>query len=68
MGMLIAGAHIRYPMPGACHHPMAGTFAPPDLVLHTDKDVTGVAQLLRLARPGLFDLADRPGLREVARG
>ncbi|MDV9193814.1 hypothetical protein R6M67_00025 [Streptomyces sp. Wh19] len=41
---------------------------PPDLVLHTDKDVTGVAQLLHPARPGLLDLADRPDLREVARG
>ncbi|WP_442810460.1 hypothetical protein [Streptomyces sp. Wh19] len=28
MGTLVAGADIRYPTPGACHHPMTGSFAP----------------------------------------
>ncbi|MQY05322.1 FAD-dependent monooxygenase [Actinomadura macrotermitis] len=65
MGAFIAGADIRYPMPGTGHHPLAGTFAP-DLVLHTDQGVTGTAELLRTARPVLLDLADRADLREAA--
>ncbi|GGQ45637.1 2-polyprenyl-6-methoxyphenol hydroxylase-like FAD-dependent oxidoreductase [Actinomadura coerulea] len=67
MGRLLSGADIRYPMPGAAHHPMAGAFAP-DLTLHTDQGVTSVAELMRSARPVLLDLADRPDLREAARG
>ncbi|MFD0474573.1 FAD-dependent monooxygenase [Nonomuraea thailandensis] len=66
MGALVAGTDIRYPMPGAGHHPLAGTFAP-DLTLHTDEGVTSVADLLRPARPILLDLAGRPELRETAR-
>lgn len=64
MGALIAGADIRYPMPGA-DHPLAGAFAP-DLALHTDQGETGVAELARAARPVLLDLADRADLREAA--
>ena len=67
MGALLSGADIRYPMPGAVHHPLAGTFAP-DLTLHTDQGIIGVADLMRSARPVLLDLADRPDLREAARG
>ncbi|MEV0666204.1 FAD-dependent monooxygenase [Actinomadura luteofluorescens] len=66
MGALLSGSDIRYPMPGADHHPLAGTFAP-DLTLHTDQGVTSVADLMRSARPVLLDLADRPDLREAAR-
>ncbi|MEV4017284.1 FAD-dependent monooxygenase [Nonomuraea angiospora] len=66
MGAMVAGADIRYPMPGTNPHPLAGTFAP-DLTLHTDQGMTSVAELLRPARPILLDLADRPDLREAAR-
>ncbi|MCA2178658.1 FAD-dependent monooxygenase [Nonomuraea glycinis] len=65
MGALVAGADIRYPMPGS-HHPLAGAFAP-DLTLHTDQGVTSVAELMHAARPVLLDLADRPDLRQAAR-
>ncbi|MEV4753198.1 FAD-dependent monooxygenase, partial [Streptosporangium sp. NPDC049248] len=64
MGAMVAGADIRYPMPGT--NPLAGTFAP-DLTLHTDQGITGVAELLHPARPILLDLADRPDLRKAAR-
>ncbi|GAA3073790.1 FAD-dependent monooxygenase [Streptosporangium carneum] len=66
MGAMVAGADIRYPMPGTNPHPLAGTFAP-DLALHTDQGITGVAELLHPARPILLDLADRPDLREAVR-
>nr|BFE62553.1 FAD-dependent monooxygenase [Dactylosporangium thailandense] len=66
MGALVAGTDIRYSMPGTGHHPLTGTFAP-DLALHTDQGVTGVADLLHPARPILLDLADRSDLREAAR-
>lgn len=65
MGALLAGADIRYPMPGSHHHPMAGAFAP-DLTLHTDQGMTSVAELMHTARPVLLDLADRPDLRRIA--
>ena len=65
LAALIAGADIRYPMPGAAH-PLAGTFAP-DLTVHTDQGTTTVADLMHEARPVLLDLAGRPGLREAAR-
>ncbi len=64
---LIAGTDIRYPLPGPGGHPLTGTFAP-DLTLHTDQGTTSVAELMHPARPVLLDLADRPDLREVARG
>ncbi|TKK85197.1 FAD-binding monooxygenase [Herbidospora galbida] len=66
MGALVAGADLRHPTPG-CDHPLAGTFAP-DLTLHTDHGVTGVAELMRAARPVFLDLADRADLREAVRG
>ncbi|MEU7987856.1 FAD-dependent monooxygenase [Streptosporangium canum] len=66
MGALVAGTDIRYPMPGTSHHPLTGTFAP-DLTLHTDQGITGVARLMHPARPVLLDLADRPDLRQAAR-
>jgi 2-polyprenyl-6-methoxyphenol hydroxylase-like FAD-dependent oxidoreductase len=66
IGALIAGADIRYPMPGSDPHALAGTFAP-DLTLHTDRGTTTVAQLMHAARPVFLDLADRADLREVAR-
>ena len=59
IGALIAGADLRYPLPGADRHPLVGTFAP-DLGPHADG---GVA-----ARPLLLDLVDRADLREVAHG
>jgi 2-polyprenyl-6-methoxyphenol hydroxylase-like FAD-dependent oxidoreductase len=65
MGALLAGADIRYPMPGAGHHTLAGAFAP-DLTLHTDQGMTGVAELMRTARPVLLDLADRKDLHQTA--
>ncbi|MFI7111510.1 FAD-dependent monooxygenase [Nonomuraea sp. NPDC050227] len=66
MGSMVAGADIRYPMPGPNPHPLAGTFAP-DLPLHTGQGTTCVAELLHPARPVLLDLADRADLREAAR-
>jgi hypothetical protein len=65
MGALVAGTDIRYPMPGSGHHAMAGTFAP-NLTLHTDQNVTSVAELLHTARPVLLVLADRPDLHRTA--
>lgn len=65
IGTMIAGADIRYPMPGANPHPLAGTFTP-DLTLYTDQGTTSVAQLMRTARPILLDLADRAEPRETA--
>ncbi|WP_433332360.1 FAD-dependent monooxygenase [Spirillospora sp. CA-294931] len=67
MGALIAGTDIRYPMPHPNGHALTGTFAP-DLVLRTEEGTTSVAELLRGARPVLLDLADRPDVRDTARG
>lgn len=64
-GMISAG-DVRYPMPGADPHPLAGAFAP-DLTLFTEAGTTSVAELLRTARPVFLDLADRADLRELAR-
>jgi 2-polyprenyl-6-methoxyphenol hydroxylase-like FAD-dependent oxidoreductase len=66
MGALIAGADIRYPMPGPSQHPVIGTFAP-NLTLHTERGRASVAELMRPARPILLDLADRADIRETAR-
>ena len=65
LGALIAGADLRYPVPGDDQHALAGTFAP-DLALRTDRGTTSVAQLMRSARPVLLDLAGRSDLREIA--
>jgi 2-polyprenyl-6-methoxyphenol hydroxylase-like FAD-dependent oxidoreductase len=65
IGAFIAGSDIRYPMPGANPHALAGSFAP-DLTLHTDRGTTSVAHLMHTARPVFFELADRKGLRELA--
>ncbi|MEU5878498.1 FAD-dependent monooxygenase [Spirillospora sp. NPDC047279] len=67
MGALLAGADIRYPMPGSDRHALVGAFAP-DLALHTDQGVSRVAELMHPARPVLLDLAGREDLRETARG
>ncbi|MFI2214721.1 FAD-dependent monooxygenase [Streptomyces sp. NPDC020141] len=66
VGALIAGSDIRYPPPRPGGHFLAGAFAP-DLALRTDRGATGVAELMRTARPVLLDLAGRPDLREAAR-
>lgn len=66
VGIMIAGEDIRYPMPGADPHALAGTLAP-NLTLRTDRGTTSVAHLLHGARPVLLDLADRRDLRDVAR-
>lgn len=58
VAMMIAGADVRYPMPGAAPHALAGTFAA-DLPAH-------IANVLRAARPVLVDLAGRADLRDVA--
>ncbi len=63
----IAGTDLRYPMPGGGDHALTGTFVP-DFALETDQGTTSVGELLRLARPVLLDLADRPELRELAQG
>jgi 2-polyprenyl-6-methoxyphenol hydroxylase-like FAD-dependent oxidoreductase len=65
LAALVAGADLRYPMPGPGPHPLAGTFAP-DLTLDTGQGTTSVAELMRPARPVFLDLADRPDLRETA--
>jgi hypothetical protein len=62
---MIAGTDIRYPGPG--QHALTGTFAP-DLTLDTGQGTSSVADLMHSARPILLDLADRPELRETARG
>jgi hypothetical protein len=67
VGGMIAGADIRYPMPGSDRHALVGAFAP-DLVLRTDRGTTSVAELIRAARPILLDLADRQDVREAVRG
>ncbi|MEV0629532.1 hypothetical protein [Nonomuraea wenchangensis] len=59
----IAGTDLRYPMPGAGHHPLAGAFAP-DLTLYTGQGITSVAELMHTARPVLLD---RPEFRRTAR-
>lgn len=64
---LVAGADVRYRMPGAHQHPLTGTFAP-DLALYTGSRTTSVAELMYPARPVLLDLAGRPDLREIAGG
>lgn len=66
VGALIAGADIRYPMPGPGGHALAGAFAP-DLALRTRRGTASVAELMHTARPVLLDLADRRDLRDVAR-
>ena len=67
VGAMIAGADIRYPMPGSRPtSTLACTFAP-DLSLRTGHAATSVAELMHTGRPILLDLADRPDLREAAR-
>jgi 2-polyprenyl-6-methoxyphenol hydroxylase-like FAD-dependent oxidoreductase len=66
IGTMIAGADIRYPMPGANPHVLAGTLTP-QLALRTDRGVTSVAALMHSARPILLDLADRQELRDISR-
>jgi 2-polyprenyl-6-methoxyphenol hydroxylase-like FAD-dependent oxidoreductase len=67
VGEMIAGADIRYPMPGSDRHVLVGTFAP-DLVLRTDRGTTSVARLSHAARPVLLGLADRQDVRDTVRG
>lgn len=67
VGTMIAGADIRYPMPGEHQHPLAGTFAP-DLALSTERGATSIAELARGGRAVLVDLADRADVCAVARG
>lgn len=67
LGALIAGTDLRHPMPDAGRHALTGAFAP-DLTLRTEQGTTGVAQLMRGARPVLLDLAGRTDLREIAGG
>jgi 2-polyprenyl-6-methoxyphenol hydroxylase-like FAD-dependent oxidoreductase len=63
---LIAGSDIRYPMPGAAPHALAGTFAT-DLSLRlAEGGTTSVAELMHAARPVLLDLADRADIRSAA--
>jgi 2-polyprenyl-6-methoxyphenol hydroxylase-like FAD-dependent oxidoreductase len=57
VGEMIAGADIRYPMPGSDRHALVGIFAP-----------TSVAELSRAARPFLVDLANRKEIRDAVSG
>jgi len=57
VGAMIAGADIRYPMPGSDRHALVGTFAP-----------TSVAELSHAARPFLVDLANRKEIRDAVSG
>lgn len=52
VGAMIAGADIRYPMPGS--HPLVGAFAP-----ELEVDGVAIADLVHTSRPLLLDLADR---------
>lgn len=65
LAALIAHADLRYPLPGADPHPLAGTFVP-NLALRRADDATTVAALMRAGRPLLLDLAGREDLREAA--
>jgi 2-polyprenyl-6-methoxyphenol hydroxylase-like FAD-dependent oxidoreductase len=65
LGGLMAGSELRYPFPGHEDHALTGAFAP-DLALRTDGGASSVAELMHTARPVFLDLADRPGLREIA--
>jgi 2-polyprenyl-6-methoxyphenol hydroxylase-like FAD-dependent oxidoreductase len=67
IGALIAGTDIRYELPNPNRHSLTGTFAP-NLILQSHQGTTSVAALMPTARPILLDLADRPDLREAARG
>ncbi|NUT33853.1 MAG: FAD-binding monooxygenase, partial [Hamadaea sp.] len=66
LGAMVAGADIRYPMPGERRHTLVGGFAP-DLPLHTDLGTTGVGELMTAARPVLLVLAERDDLSAAAR-
>lgn len=65
IGAFIAGTDIRYPMPCADPHPLAGRFAP-DLALRTGGAATSIAELMHAARPVFVDLAGRGDLLDVA--
>jgi 2-polyprenyl-6-methoxyphenol hydroxylase-like FAD-dependent oxidoreductase len=68
LGELMAGADVRYPMPGAGPHPLLGSYVP-DLELTTDAGPTSVAALLRAGGGAvLLDLTDDPALRAEAGG
>jgi 2-polyprenyl-6-methoxyphenol hydroxylase-like FAD-dependent oxidoreductase len=69
MAALIAGADVRYPMPGSnlSQDTLTGAFAP-NLTLRTDQGTTSVAELMHAARPVFLDLAGRPELCATARG
>jgi 2-polyprenyl-6-methoxyphenol hydroxylase-like FAD-dependent oxidoreductase len=49
------------------HHPLLGRWAP-NLALHTEHGTTNVAELMRLGKGVLLDLAARPALPHVAAG
>ncbi len=63
---LIAGTHMRYAPRNGKELALTGTFAP-DLSLHAEHGTTHLAELLHDARPLFLDLANRAGLRDVAR-
>jgi 2-polyprenyl-6-methoxyphenol hydroxylase-like FAD-dependent oxidoreductase len=65
LGALIAGTDLRYPMPGAEPHALAGTSVP-DLPLRVEGGAIRLGEFLREGRPVLLDLADRAELREAA--
>jgi 2-polyprenyl-6-methoxyphenol hydroxylase-like FAD-dependent oxidoreductase len=67
IGALIAGTDVRYPCPNPNLHALTGTFAA-GLTMHTGEGPTTVAELANTQRPLLLDLADRPDLRQTARG
>jgi len=66
VGAMIAASDIRYPLPGAAPHSLAGALTP-DLALRGEQGETSVAALMPAARPVLLDLAGRAELREAAR-
>lgn len=63
LGALMAGTDVGSAMSQA--HPLVGTFAT-DRVLHVDHEDPRFAGVLRKACPVLLDLADHPGLRDLA--
>lgn len=65
IAQLLNDAAVTYDMPGAPPHPLLGRPVP-DLTLHTDREPTRLAVLLRHARPVLLDLTADPRLREAA--
>ncbi len=66
IGALTADSDIRYPLPNPNQHALTGTFAP-DLALGAEQARQAWRSSCYTARPVFLELAERPGLRGIAR-